>query len=165
MLEIKKQIKCNITGRPIERITKIDTHELAWAAGFFDGEGCSYCILHETWNPIIRIEIGQMHDAVLKRFKKAVLGLGNITRRQSNNAYQLKFSNFEHAQVVMALLWKYLSPVKKQQYRHAVEQFHKNWKGNIQSGWSYKRNLTTPSPALSNAVNGEMEVERNMTGG
>lgn len=103
--------------------------DLAWAAGFFDGEG-STTGSNKTWT--IHISIGQAGDTIaLERFKAAVGGIGVVQgpyRQGPPNPrhlprYQYRANGFERAQMVMILLWPYLGPVKKAQYIERVRRF------------------------------------------
>lgn len=93
--------------------------ELAWAAGFFDGEGSTTF----SGKNYPRIEIGQkprnneLVPEVLERFQKA-MGMGNtrIERRKDGRVYfSIKIFGFEKCQAVIAFLWPWLSLVKRQQ--------------------------------------------------
>ncbi len=64
------------------RLARIDPLALAWAAGFFDGEGST--IVHEPRPGYLRLTVsvpqwgGARPPEVLFRFKEAMLGLGEI---------------------------------------------------------------------------------------
>jgi len=104
----------------------LDTHELAWAAGFFDGEGNIRAKPNKQWacvyyHPVLFIP--QVDSRVLERFRQAVGGLGKVTgpwdrtRYAPNRKPQWYYEvySFERVQAVVALLWKWLSPVKREQ--------------------------------------------------
>jgi len=109
----------------------MDTHELAWAAGFFDGEGTigQYFATRHT-HPWVKVSIAQVDPAVLYRFQRAVLGLGTVRgpydRAKWNQRPQYRFDagSFEQVQAMMALLWRWLSPVKRAQTVQAFRSFH-----------------------------------------
>lgn len=92
--------------------------ELAWAAGFFDGEGCTS--IKQGSRISLRLSVGQTNQITLKRFQNAV-GYGTI-----NGPYKVKKLNWTpHSQwntwsdaalIVIQKLWKYLSPIKQQQF-------------------------------------------------
>lgn len=100
----------------------VNREELAWAAGFFDGEG-NVRSRNEPQTPILMVQIGQRHSAfVLHRFHKAV-GVGTVgqytsTKRGLTHYYRVY--GFEKVQTVMAMLWPFLSEVKKAQYVGAL---------------------------------------------
>lgn len=94
----------------------VQTHELAWAAGFFDGEG-SCCFVPKSGGLQMSVtQAGESALFALERFKTAVLGIGYVRNRKApKNAtkpvYQWEVSSFEGVQAVVALLWKFLSPI------------------------------------------------------
>lgn len=98
--------------------------ELAWAAGFFDGEGCIYIAPIKPRYKALGIDIGQVDRRVLDRFRAAVGDLGKVygprdkrtkTRPNGKPSFQYRSSAFEDVQAVIAMLWKFLSPVKRNQ--------------------------------------------------
>lgn len=106
---------------------KLDTHELAWAAGFFDGEGHVSC--RRDGQKVLKVQ--QSHDRqVLDRFQAAVGGIGSIkgpwTNMAGNPLWSFQVQKFEYVQAIVAMLWKYLSPVKKEQARLALTR-SRNW--------------------------------------
>jgi len=107
----------------------MDTHELAWAAGFFDGEGCTHVGItnKDRPKPTIRIvlAIDQLGDFALIRFRKATNNRGNIAlvSTTGRRVYQYRVNTFWEVQMVMCVLWKYLSPPKKRQYKETVTKF------------------------------------------
>ena len=113
----------------------LNREELAWAAGFFDGEGHAGL----TPNKVPVLTVANTDEALLQRFHAAVLGLGKLygpySRHKKNHKdyWKWQITNFEHAQAVAALLWSFLGAYKKNRYAEAVEVFvtkpHKptNW--------------------------------------
>jgi len=106
-----------------------DQIELAWAAGFYDGEGSISCTSNNG-NPFTRVQlsIGQKNDGdaiatVLTRFQKAV-GVGKIYRKtrigREIDQHQYIVCDKKGVQKVIHALWPYLSPVKKRQIDVAV---------------------------------------------
>ena len=101
--------------------------ELAWAAGFFDGEG-STCVYsgNSTPHPNLRVTIGQTDTEVLTRFKNAV-GFGNITgpfkgkndKTNRKPVYQYSVGSIR-AISVMNLLIPFLASIKKEQFYIAL---------------------------------------------
>jgi hypothetical protein len=108
-------------------MTPINREELAWAAGFFDGEG------HVRFDPvkdggIISLRVAQNEPTILKRFHDAVLGIGNVKgpygRLDGGNPYwRFECTNFEGVQAIVAMLWTFLSLTKKGQARKVLEAF------------------------------------------
>lgn len=91
--------------------------ELAWAAGFFDGEGSTYVdssLQGNHYYPRLRLGVVQSGETfnppqVLVRFQKAVGDIGSINpipRRRSNEkpAWQFK-CQASVAEQVLDLLW------------------------------------------------------------
>lgn len=96
--------------------------ELAWAAGFADGEGSFYLekIGKDTWAPAFGLV--QTDPRVLERFAD-VMGFGKVVGPfgpykkgpKSKPLYSWRARSFEKAQAVLALLWTWLGPVKRKQ--------------------------------------------------
>lgn len=111
------------------------TIELAWAAGFFDGEG-SVGTTPNTGRESVRIfaavpqatpDPAQV-PAVLRRFDDAVRGLGRIgspylDRRTGTYLAKWRTDNLEEVQAVLALLWPQLGSVKRAQATRALTTF------------------------------------------
>ena len=104
-------------------LTASSNCELAWAAGFFDGEGCT---LGSGGRFYPRISITQggalaRPPEVLERFRRAVGGVGysagpeldDSGRHKPRWVYLLHGATAVGA--VIALLWPYLGEVKRQQ--------------------------------------------------
>lgn len=96
--------------------------ELAWAAGFFDGEGC--ICLHKQ-QPLksgriklaLRVSVSQLDPRPLEKFHRIVGFLGYIYRPASEakaKACQWNAST-NQAYRVLSLLWPYLNEPKKEQ--------------------------------------------------
>ncbi len=98
--------------------------ELAWAAGFFDGEGWSYQIRKTgvQGQTLIYTQIGVAQKDIrpLKRFHEAVGGVGAIYTGGTSNTYQWRVTGTQ-ADAVMELLWDYLSEPKREQYLRTKE--------------------------------------------
>lgn len=102
--------------------------ELAWCAGFFDGEGhtgyAEYKGKKNARHARILLSIGQADKELLDRFQAAVGGVGSIGGRYKNKGrgfYRWSTSG-STAQDVMALIWPYLGPFKRAQYLEALEK-------------------------------------------
>jgi hypothetical protein len=100
--------------------------ELAWAAGFFDGEGCTHLSKY-TRNGVkhayVSITIAQVERANLERWQKAV-GVGSIgnARHHGGNTkpfYVLTVSSY-HAKKALDAMWPYLGDAKKRQAEEAI---------------------------------------------
>lgn len=102
------------------------TEELAWAAGFFDGEGCVFLTKPtDRSNLRIRLSISQVDRECLDRFRSAILGLGRVNgpyavkgrpstkifSKQPQHRYSL--DGFEKVQAAVTLLWSWLGSAKR----------------------------------------------------
>ena len=99
---------------------ELNAYEVAWAAGFFDGEG-STLIRRQSRTPQVAVQVAQTDPRALERFKAAVGGLGNITGPykaksiRHKEKWSFSAASFEQAQAILATLWRFLGPVKRQQ--------------------------------------------------
>lgn len=112
--------------------------EAAWAAGFFDGEGCTTVtsFKNKTKKGIkksssIRMSVAQVEIEPLKRFFSAV-NIGAIRgpyKYGTNKQYHFQW-NASGRDVFRALkiLWPYLSNVKKRQARKNINLYRKHLK-------------------------------------
>ena len=124
-------------GRPERRKTPlrkvlINRENLAWAAGFTDGEGC-FCINSSTdkWHKRGRsiFSIGQVDRRALDRFKQ-IVGVGKIYgpygpyngTQATHPHFQFDVYGFEQVQALTALLWTWLGPVKKAQAKSVLQR-------------------------------------------
>jgi hypothetical protein len=100
----------------------LNREELAWAAGFFDGEG-STSLYFSHGHPYLRLSIPQTDERLLIRFQAAVGGLGIVGPPRRPKGYKAhwktiwKYSVRKQADVytILDLLWPYLSEPKKDQ--------------------------------------------------
>lgn len=142
----------------MSRSDQINREWLAWAAGFYDGEGCTVV---KNRGCGIAIAISQKDSEVLHRFRNAVLNLGYVNGPHINTwspdgMYQYQVSNFEHCQAVIAMLWPFLSSIKRNQAVVAInyaKQHRPAWDHTQKLSRYYgvsrlhKRNLTKPYTA------------------
>ena len=117
----------------------IDT-ELAWAAGFFDGEGC--ILLHTSkggkthgtnkWR-YPHLHVRQVDRRPLDRFRKA-LGFGRVygpynhggdTSKNDRMSYDLFIRRRDQVMQGIACLWKFLSSPKKEQVKRVMGKWRK----------------------------------------
>jgi len=96
---------------------------LAWAAGFFDGEGSITCTVGEG-SRAIHVEITQAGDEeappdTLVKFHSAVGGIGLIRRKKRYGTLSKKplwrwgATSFMHAQAAIGMLWLWLGESKR----------------------------------------------------
>jgi hypothetical protein len=104
---------------------KVKQTDIAWAGGFFDGEGSSVCRINNG-NPfsIMQITLGQKDykgsiAPTLIRFQE-ILGVGKIYRKtltgKEIDMHQFYVCKFVDVQRTIKLLWNYISEPKKQQF-------------------------------------------------
>lgn len=92
--------------------------ELAWAAGFFDGEG---------WFSVpdrgqsLELGVGQKMQPALERFQAAV-GVGRIYRERNNTFFSWRATNAADQYRTIRLLWPYMTEPKKAQGRDALQR-------------------------------------------
>lgn len=92
--------------------------ELAWAAGFFDGEGST---TYQTSTKSLCITVGQKHPEVLQRFASAV-GIRPVyeTHRIPYPWYTVAASGVKAVDALQQL-WPYLSSEKKKQAHEKLQ--------------------------------------------
>jgi hypothetical protein len=107
--------------------------ELAWAAGFFDGEGhVGLATVNKrkggNSNKHLHIQLVQTLPGPLERFQEALGGKMYGPYRSSVNGRrpykQLHFDTFERVQNVACRLWPWLSRPKKDQFKAALLAYH-----------------------------------------
>lgn len=99
--------------------------ELAWAAGFFDGEGC-FSVARQAQRSggpkeyrYLRAAIYQKDIRPLQRFLRAISDEGkHIGLYQSRNVHQIQWQA-ANAERIYDLLSPYLSEPKREQYAAA----------------------------------------------
>jgi len=106
----------------------LDSHELAWAAGFFDGEGCTTnfgSTRREAARARMRIsQSGDDGHLVIDRFQAAIGGPGNRYVIAADAQRKIRFVWELHKQLdvhhVLNRLWPYLGQVKRDQALRAI---------------------------------------------
>lgn len=102
----------------------MNREELAWAAGFFDGEG--HISTQGQWG--MNMAVYQVDRRPLERYQAALGGLGRIYLRSHSNPNHRpihihKARSFEQAQAIIALLWNWLSGPKREQAAAALQRY------------------------------------------
>ena len=89
-------------------------YELAWAAGFFDGEGTTSYLKKGSWmGP--RMSVAQNNPETLERFQLAVQ-CGKIYEHTTRKGmYSWNCQKKEDVEKVLNMLWPFLSNQKKEQ--------------------------------------------------
>jgi hypothetical protein len=103
----------------------MDTNELAWAAGFFDGEGHIRYQKGSLQLAVAQVTKDGTTPFVLLHLQKA-LGRGHVTgpykgqKANHHSSYQFTISNFEYTQAAICFMWKWLGPIKKSQAKKVL---------------------------------------------
>lgn len=107
----------------------MNRENLAWAAGFFDGEGHTR---HDKKKRTIRIQIPQTKSPeLLLKFKGAV-GVGVVRgpykrgKENWSDYWAYSASSFQDVQAVVAFMWPWLGRVKKQQAIDALRSTYRS---------------------------------------
>ena len=104
--------------------------ELAWAAGFFDGEGSTSILKAQRDKySYIRISISQKYPECLERFQRAI-GFGKIYKANKRNIYSWDCYKQSDVQIAFSKIEPYLSSIKIKQFYTALEKV----KGNSKNG-------------------------------
>lgn len=115
----------------------------AWAAGFFDGEGCAISpsrIVPGCLGPrktrAIAASVLQLAggEKIIKRFQAAVGGLGRVGQigqygKSNGKPWRWMASSFSEFMTVAGVLWPYLSDIKKKAFKKSIvdyTNFHQN---------------------------------------
>lgn len=110
-------VKLQTTAVPVE-------FELAWCAGFFDGEGTTSILKAQRDRySYIRMGISQKHPELLERFQTAV-GFGKIYKSKTRNIYSWNCYKQDDVNQVLNKLWIYLGTHKKEQALKAYERLN-----------------------------------------
>ena len=115
------------------RLARLDALQLAWAAGFFDGEGTTVAAARSDRPAYVRLHVtlpqcghGGVPE-VLLRSQTAILGVGHVTGPDDHDMYFWRASGFNEAQAVIALLWRWLGPVKRAQAAAALRAVQRQY--------------------------------------
>jgi len=104
--------------------------ELAWAAGFFDGEGYVGHMNHLDKRDgrlysSPKLSVGQVRREPLNRFALAV-GVGSVRgpygpyKGQVQPIHAFRLEGFEKVQAMAAMLWVFLSEPKREQFNQVL---------------------------------------------
>jgi len=118
---------------------------LAWAGGFYSGEGYTGLNKFTTmgkggkkrsrWKKYPSMTVAQASSPeTLERFNDAIMGLGKIYgpygpyTTQKKPYYQLQIFGFEKVQAAIAMLWDFLSTEKQRQAKNVLKYFLSQYK-------------------------------------
>ena len=102
---------------------KIHREKLAWAAGFFEGEGCFHRNKGSSKNSSPdygTLQIAQVNPEPLDKFRAVFPFLYPARPQGKNQIWALRSGKFEHVQAVVAALWPWLSTKRRQQAKLAL---------------------------------------------
>ena len=116
-----------------EVMMRLNREELAWAGGFFSGEGCiSYTSTGKEPQRRVMLHVTNTHLPGLERFNAAVNGLLRIYKAKphkgTKQVWRLCGTSFEACQAVITMLWPWLTPEKQERTREVLSAYH-NWEG------------------------------------
>lgn len=107
------------------------THDVAWAAGFFDGEGnCNYTRqLRRDLSPRpkgrMQMSVSQKEPLLLQRFREAVGGVGYIREMRATAVRKFPIwtwalTRFDEIENVIERMWPFLGVIKRTQALSAL---------------------------------------------
>jgi hypothetical protein len=101
--------------------------EIAWAAGFFDGEGNTRANRHNWGRKRLRLfmRVTNTNLAQLQRFQVALEGLGRIYKVKGRAEHKQSWiwqGERKTAELALETLWPYLGEEKRAQAERAMEQ-------------------------------------------
>lgn len=102
----------------------VDREELAWAAGFFDGEGTASYERSGQYGQL-RLQVGQKDRRPLDRFCAAV-GVGRIYTSNKRDIFRWHTNRSADAIAAIGFLWTWLDQPKREQVRSAMSTFGKS---------------------------------------
>jgi hypothetical protein len=144
----------------------LDRELLAWAAGFFDGEGSTIAKgtrarphYHQLLLSVP--QSGSQLPEVLERFQQAALGTGRIDGPNSDGVWWWRPRGRADAESTLALMWPYLGVVKREQANAAVDKVTAQFvSGRVRQRPDRFVPEFSPHPAVNVRATGENLVER-----
>lgn len=101
---------------------------LAWAAGLFEGEG-SFTFARRGKYVSIVAELGMTDEDRVRRFHE-IVGAGSVTTHSNpakahwKTIHVWKTGSFEGVQSVIALLWEWLGPRRRNRAKEILKLYH-----------------------------------------
>jgi hypothetical protein len=105
----------------------LDNELLAWAAGFFDGEGSTIARSYSRRPGYRQLEVGVPQSGhagvpeVLTKFRLAMLSVGHIRPQRSDGMWKWSVEGRLVSELVLALMWPWLGTVKRAQASDALD--------------------------------------------
>ena len=106
----------------------LDQELLAWAAGFFDGEGTTYARTDGRRPEYFQLDVAVPQKGpngvpeVLVKFQRAMLGIGKIYPQHHDDLYKWSAGGRVGCEASLALMWPWLGVVKRHQAQVALER-------------------------------------------
>jgi hypothetical protein len=97
--------------------------ELAWAAGFYDGEGCAHLAKQSKGSRMPQLCVVQTRDELLHRLSR-IFGFGSVTKHSRSTTYSTapgvqlyrwQIYGFQKVQATIAMMWPWLSEYRRSQ--------------------------------------------------
>lgn len=97
--------------------------EVAWAAGFFDGEGTTSVLKAKRDKySYIRMQVTQKNKETLDRFQTAVSGKGKIYKSNTRDIHSWNVYRKEDVLYCLKTLWPFLSSQKREQANMVLQR-------------------------------------------
>lgn len=101
--------------------------DIAWAAGFIDGEGCFTTSRNKENNKdYLHFALSQRSEVpgkpafVLRKLQRIVGG--KLYTHDAAKGYQLKIGKGDDVRALAKLVWRWLGPVKRRQFKEACKR-------------------------------------------
>lgn len=110
-------------ANPAGVVTGFNREELAWAAGFWDGEGCATYSHREN---VPRATLSQKEPQLLHRLVDALQLRHRLktavyeSHGKSSACYSVQVLGYENVQFVACVLWPWLGPHKRRQFAQVL---------------------------------------------
>ncbi len=104
----------------------LDHELLAWAAGFFDGEGSTIAKTDRRRPNYFQLDVSVPQSGpdgtpeVLLKFQRAMLGVGSIRPQPNGDMYKWDAGGRMTAEMTLVLIWPWLGAVKRSQAEAAL---------------------------------------------
>lgn len=111
---------------------EVNRENLAWAAGFFDGEGTVGCRKGPK-KVQLQLKVGQADPETLEKFLDAI-GFGKIygpythdKRPNRKPMWNYTVTKHEHVQAAIAMMWPFLGTIKREDALRALTTYRNDW--------------------------------------
>jgi len=108
----------------------LNREDVAWAAGFFDGEGnVTFSNTDKSRTPRVYLQIAQVRIEPLLKFRSIfplteVLGPYSKTGKTNNQPYyKYAVHTFENVQFISATMWEFLTEPKKEDIIRTISSY------------------------------------------